>query len=79
MDSHWSSKLWVFKDELGQDNVATSLPPGIVVKPSQIRVYAASGAYPLLGFPESHVVGDVNQWMAELTAKGFSFKPSGLG
>lgn len=74
--SRWSSTLFVFKDEDGQDHVSTALPKGGVFEASEVRVFQASGPYLPVGFPKPELVGNASEWMADLRKKGFAFAPS---
>jgi hypothetical protein len=78
MTSHWSSKIFVFKDEHGQDYVSTALPTGGVFDASQVRVYQASGPYMPIDFPKPELVRNATEWMADLKKRGFAFEPSTL-
>lgn len=73
--SWWRSKLFVFRDNLGQDHISLSLPTGESV--SFVRLFQASGPYMPIGLPKLALVGDAAKWMAQQEKKGFSFKQFG--
>jgi hypothetical protein len=74
--AQWTSKLFVFADEHGQECIATALPA--VFEKLKIRVFQAAGPYVPIGWPRPAAVGNASEWMKDLEAKGFRFEPSSV-
>lgn len=77
MAAHWSGKVYVLKQADGKFQIGVTLPPG-VLDATSVTVYDGQGPGILLGFPATQVVGDVDKWIAEKAAAGFTFFPTTL-
>jgi hypothetical protein len=73
----WTGKLFVFRNELGDECVAISPPPAVTDN-MRLQTFQASGPYVPLTPGKSVLVDSASDWMARLESNGFKFEPSSI-
>ncbi len=75
MASGWSSVLYVFCDEAGDEYVSVSLPSSVGIQGWRLRAYRVSGSCTPAELPSPKKVDSAEEWMSQQERQGFSFRP----
>jgi hypothetical protein len=76
MSHQWTGKLFVIRNEQGDEYV--TITPPLVSNNVRLQTFQASGPYVPITYGKSVLVKSASEWMARVEASGFIFQPSSM-